>query len=123
MPCVFFPYTTHNIEQVYKNGGDLNTVLFSPFFHEIRQWQDEYGYITPADKTGNWIMPCPIRDHHRFAYEAIKKHNARPADIPAGEALNDEDYHRGLEVYDRKVEELTKDIWEEEYLMSNKNLI
>jgi MoaA/NifB/PqqE/SkfB family radical SAM enzyme len=121
MPCVFFPYTTHNIEQVYKNGGNLNTALFSPFFDEIRQWQNDYGYTTPAEKTGNWIMPCPIRDHHRFAYEAIKKHNARPADIPAGEALADEDYHRGLEDYDRKVEELTKDIWEEEYLMSNKN--
>ena len=116
MPCVFFPYTTHNIIEAYKNGGDLNTVLFSPFFQEIRDWQDEYGYTNPQDETGNWIMPCPIRDHHREAHNAVLKHKAKPADLPAYEALSDEKYHRGLEEYDLKLEELTDDIWERDYL-------
>jgi len=116
MPCVFFPYKTHNIIQTYKDGGDLNTVLFSPFFKEIRHWQNEYGYTNPQDETGNWIVPCPIRDHHKSAYEAVIKHDAKPCDIPAAEALSDDQYHRGLEDYGNKVDELTREIWERDYL-------
>jgi MoaA/NifB/PqqE/SkfB family radical SAM enzyme len=44
MPCVFTPYSTHNIKEVYNRGGDLNTILNSPFFKAIRKWQRDYGY-------------------------------------------------------------------------------
>ena len=116
LPCVFFPYKTHNIIQVYKNGGDLNNILFSPFFKEIRHWQNEYGYTNPQDETGNWIMPCPIRDHHKLAYDAVIKHDAKPADLPASEALSDKQYHQGLEEYDNRIDELTVEIWARDYL-------
>jgi len=123
LPCVFFPYTTHNILKVYKDGGDLNTVLFSPFFEEIRHWQNEYGYTNPKDETGNWIIPCPIKDHHKSAYEAIIKHNAKPADLPASEALSDERYHKGLEEYDNRIDELTSEIWERDYLQKDESVM
>jgi len=122
LPCVFFPYKTHNIIQTYKDGGDLNTILFSPFFKEIRNWQNEYGYTNPQDETGNWIMPCPIRDHHKLAYDAVIKHDAKPADLPASEALSDEQYHKGLEEYDNRMDELTRDVWDRDYLGKKESL-
>ena len=68
-------------------------------------------------------MPCPIRDHHREAYNAVLKHTAKPADLPAFEALSDEQYHRGLEEYDNRIDELTREIWEREYLQKDESVM
>lgn len=116
MPCAFFPYSTGNIHEVYRNGGNLNTVLSSPFFKELRQWQNDYGFMRPKEQTGNWIRPCPIRDHHRAAVEIIRKHQAQPADRTAAEALTDEKFHRGMADYDERFGRLSDGIWEHDYL-------
>jgi len=64
MPCVFMPYTAANILQIYNQGGTLNDVWNTPFFHEVRQWQRDYGYgRQEPSKNGNWTLPCPFRDH------------------------------------------------------------
>ncbi len=115
-PCVFAPYAVHNINEVYQNGGTLNTVLNSEFFKAIRKWQDEYAYKQPKDKKGNLIRTCAIRDHYRMYYELLKCHNPCPIDEDAREALKDEEYREKLTAYGEKIEELTKDIWEKEYL-------
>jgi len=115
-PCVFFPYSVHNIKEVYKNGGNLNTVLFSPFFRSIRQWQRDYSYMKPAAEVGNQIVPCAIRDHHEVAREAIEKYRAKPEDEQAEAALKDKGYYKGLLEYDKKVKELIDPIWESEYV-------
>lgn len=119
-PCVFFPYSTHNIYKIYESGGDINTVLFSGLFQDIRKWQEDYGYPkdpSRIDRTiGNWLRPCPIRDHYRVAYDLIQKHKAEPIDTPAGEALEDEKYRTMLEEYGARVGELTQEEWEREYL-------
>lgn len=115
-PCVFFPYGKHNIVDIYKQGGDLNTILFSPYFESIRQWQYDYGFKQPAHEVKNQIVPCPIRDHHRFAKEVIMKHQAEPIDAEAAAALKDDKYHEKLADYGDKVAELTSDIWEIEYI-------
>lgn len=115
MPCAFFPYSAMNIKEVFAAGGDLNTVLFSPFFKAIRDWQFNYG-LDPSKPAGNMIMPCPIRDHHREARELIRAYRAKPADEPAREAWTDEHYHSGLEEYDRKFEQLSSRLWKREYL-------
>ena len=39
MPCVFAPYSTANIQEVYARGGTLDDVWNSPWFRAIRQWQ------------------------------------------------------------------------------------
>jgi MoaA/NifB/PqqE/SkfB family radical SAM enzyme len=116
MPCAFFPYSNMNIKDVYHAGGDLNQVLFSPFFKDIRTWQNGYGFATKGATAGNWIMPCPMRDHHRVARDLIEKHGARPGDEPAGQALVDPQYHEGLETYNERFEELTRDLWNHDYL-------
>lgn len=115
-PCVFFPYSVHNIKEVYKNGGDLNTVLFSPFFQSVRQWQREYSYMKPAAEVGNQIIPCAMRDHHCIAREIIEKYNARPEDKQAASALKDKGYYKGMLRYDEEVRKLADPIWESEYV-------
>ncbi|MEA3346386.1 MAG: hypothetical protein U9Q78_09150, partial [Chloroflexota bacterium] len=82
-----------------------------PFFEAIRQWQCEY-----ASKQGNWLMPCPIRDHYAMTRKLIEIYRPKPEDEMASEALRDEDYYRGLVDYDRRLAELTEGIWEREYL-------
>jgi MoaA/NifB/PqqE/SkfB family radical SAM enzyme len=116
MPCVFTPYSTHNIREIYKNGGDLNTALNTPFLGAVRKWQAEYGYMQPSHQVGNEITPCPIRDHHRNFYDIVKEHNAKPINPEAAEALKAKDFIEGLCQYGRRVAELTDDIWDKEYI-------
>jgi len=115
-PCVFFPYSVHNIVEVYRSGGDLNTVLNAPFFKAIRAWQERYGFRKPAHEVGNRIAPCVIRDHHGIAREAVDRFDARPIDEAAGEALKDEEYFEGMVAYGEAVDRATRDIWENEYI-------
>ena len=119
-PCVFFPYSTANIKRVYDDGGDLDTLLFSPFFSDVRAWQTEYGfaqdYKEVKPEIGNWLRPCPMRDHHRKAQELINKHKASPVDLPAVDAMGDSEYHKMLNAYGDRVGELTQPIWDKEYL-------
>jgi len=116
MPCVFTPYSTHNIIEVYKSGGDLNTILNSPFFKAIRKWQIDYSYEKPACEVGNQIVACPIRDHHFIFHNVVKNFCARPINVEAEEALKDRSYFGGLVDYGKKVAELTDGIWDKEYI-------
>ena len=115
-PCVFVPYSTHNIQQVYQQGGDLNTILYSPFFSSIRKWQYAYGFMKPPTEVGNQITPCPMRDHYRVIRGIIDHHQAHPIDEAAATALTDKGYYEGMLDYGERVRGLTRDIWEKEYL-------
>ena len=115
-PCVFNPYYTHNIVQIYRDGGDLNTALFTPFMETIRKWHHSYILDRPPDRWGNILRQCAIRDHFRMMKSIIDLHNARGADDAAEEARQDEDYYAELVAYGERLKELTRDIWEEEYL-------
>ena len=115
-PCVFFPYSTHNIAEVYEKGGDLNTVMTSPLFVSLREWQREYGYLTEARETRNQIVPCPIRDHHEAAVRFIRCSHASPINAEAADALADEEYHEAMRRYGEEVAKRTERIWEENYL-------
>ena len=117
-PCVFIPYKLHNIYDVYKNGGNLDTILNSPLFKAIREWQIEYSFMKKGSEMNNQIMPCIIRDHHKEFIEILKKTGAQPIDEQAEQALKDEVYHQGLIEYDKSFANLTDPIWENEYLRS-----
>ncbi len=119
-PCVFVPYTTHNINDIYKNGGTLDEVLHSDFFTKIRAWQADYGYEKPPEEHKNWIMPCLIRDHHRTFRKIVDAVGAKGIDVPSEEALKDEDYRKGLIAYDDEFRSLTEDFWQEHYLEKGK---
>ncbi|RKY25362.1 MAG: hypothetical protein DRP79_06695, partial [Planctomycetota bacterium] len=118
-PCVFIPYAAANIYDIYKNGGDLNTILETPLFRHIREWQDEYGYAQQAEKTGNWFCPCAIRDHYAHFYEGAIRCGARPIDSEAAEALKDKGYYDGMVRYGRDFDRLTSAKWKKEYLSTS----
>jgi MoaA/NifB/PqqE/SkfB family radical SAM enzyme len=119
-PCAFFPFSTHNIAKVYEEGGDLNTALFSSLFREVREWQWKYGFAedcqTMVPRIGNWLRPCPIRDHHSMAREWVRRHQAHPIDDAARAIIADEHYCGLLTAYGDRVGELTEGIWERDYL-------
>lgn len=115
MPCVFFPYYSGNIVDIYSRGGNLNDALQNPFFDSIRKWQAEYSYNCSKNEIGNLLAPCPMRDHHKKATEIINKTNANPQNSDARDALQDEGYHRRLVEYGENFRELSGRIWETEY--------
>lgn len=116
MPCVFNPYKIHNIIEVYREGGSLNTVLFSSFFKEIRYWQEQYALNGPAETMGNIIVPCAIRDHYEMMYELVNRTNAQPADEVAEQAFQDAEYYQALVRHGKQVKAITDEIWGREYL-------
>lgn len=119
--CGFQPYAVANINEVFQQGGDLNTVLESEFFKAIRQWQDEYAYKKAPEEMGDLLRMCPIRDHYKEYFELLKKHKPRPIFAPAAEVLEDEDYQRGMIRYDEELEALTTPIWEQQYKTEESN--
>lgn len=118
-PCVFVPYAPVNVYDIWSRGGTMTNAWQSPFFAEIRKWQREYGFREsdePRGECGNWLAPCPIRDHHGTLRELVRKLKPRPTDADAEAALADPDYGRGLEEYGARIADLTSPIWKEEYL-------
>jgi MoaA/NifB/PqqE/SkfB family radical SAM enzyme len=117
-PCVFMPYSTLNIREVYARGGSLDEVWSDPFFAGIRAWQRAYGYRETGEAYsggGNWLRPCPIRDHHRMFRRLVAEHGARANDAAAREALTDTDYLEGIDAFDRELAGLTDPIWRQRY--------
>jgi len=118
-PCAFVPYYTVNIYEIYKNGGDLNTARDCRFFNDVRNWQKNYGYMQPRDKVGNRLMPCPIRDHHGDMLNILRKHNVKPLDPFAEEALKSDRYHEQLIEYNKKVAALLDPEWQSDFAAKN----
>ena len=63
MPCVFIPYYTENILDLYKNEKTLTDALLTKFMANGRAWQNNYA-LNNLMKTDNLLMPCSIRDHY-----------------------------------------------------------
>jgi len=121
-PCAFYPFSVHNIKDLYAAGGDLNTALFAPLFTKIRSWQREYFDDKPNYEKGNLLVPCPIRDHHRQARAIVDEVNARPIDEDGARALGDSSYCRGMIEYGEKVDCLSCSLWKERYLALKKQM-
>lgn len=115
-PCAFVPYASDNIYDIYSKGGTLDTALESPFFREIRKWQDEYGYNRISEETDNWLCPCVIRDHFEILKDAVTRCGSKPLNEEAAVAMQDGDYHRGMVQYGEDIKKLTEPIWINEYL-------
>ncbi len=117
-PCVFYPYSIHNIRDVYAAGGDLDTVRNSSFFRAIREWQRSYGYMAAPHEIGNQIVPCAIRDHYSSCRAVVSRFNARHLDTEDPEPAAASRYAEGMEEYGHEAEQATKDIWEQQYIGS-----
>jgi len=120
MPCVFVPYSPVNINDVYRQGKTLNDVLEEPFFKAIREWQHGYGYAAGRpEETGNWLMPCIIRDHQAEFRRILEATEPDPEDEAALQAMTDLAYREGLIAYDEALARVLAPIWEREYLGGN----
>ncbi|MBN1639187.1 MAG: radical SAM protein [Ignavibacteriales bacterium] len=115
-PCTFVPYSHININKAFEKDMDLNDVVEHGFMKDVRQWQKDYALEQPPDKKGNWFRPCPIRDHYEFILEKIKKYDAKPIDKSGQDALEDENYQKGMVNYGNDYGKLTDPIWEKEML-------
>jgi MoaA/NifB/PqqE/SkfB family radical SAM enzyme len=114
-PCAFIPYYVDNIYELYKNGKTLADAMFSDFMKRGRKWQREYG-LDNWKKPNNWLMPCSIRDHYDIFRNSVLPKEAKPEDDNAREALKSNEYFEVLRHYDEELHDLTKKIWEGEYL-------
>jgi MoaA/NifB/PqqE/SkfB family radical SAM enzyme len=122
MPCVFAPYSVANIRDIYAQGGTLNDVWKAPFFEAIRRWQGDYGYgREELTAEGNWLSPCPVRDHYGLFREWIERYEPEPEDEAAEQALLDGQYYEEMAAYGVEYRELSQKIWEEEYLGQEKS--
>jgi MoaA/NifB/PqqE/SkfB family radical SAM enzyme len=122
MPCVFAPYSPVNLNEAYARGQTLNDVWAQPFFASLRDWQNDLGFGRNWKNTahrGNWMMPCPIRDHHAEFHQLVRAHEPEPTDENAAAALMDPEYHAGLEQFDRDLAELYDPIWKARYLRTD----
>ena len=115
-PCAFVPYSTLNINNIYRRGGNLDDVLKCPLFTRIRQWQNDYAYAQPPENTGDWLCPCVIRDHFGEFLAAARDSKAKPIDDEAAAALADSEYHCGMINYGRDYSRLSGEIWNELYI-------
>jgi MoaA/NifB/PqqE/SkfB family radical SAM enzyme len=113
MPCVFNPYYTDNLYDIYARGGHLDDALFSPFMKGIRQWQRRYYYNDEAPgKKGNVFTPCVIRDHYDTLYPMLCENDVRCANDEAREALKDAQYRENLITYGRECRRCLDPEWE-----------
>jgi len=115
-PCAFVPYSIGNIYDIFRTGGNLDKILYSPFFQRIRRWQNDYGYGQPAKNTGNWLCPCVIRDHFEVLLKAVHDTQAKPIDEDAVDALADPKYHGGMVAYGNNYNHLSGKVWAERYM-------
>jgi len=113
-PCVFNPYAVTSVYDLYQKGGSLNDIITCPFFREIQKWQSDYGYGNREYWSGNYIMPCPIRDHYPTMRKFIDKHKPRPIDKSAEEALADPQYLKRLSDFHKRLKELSDPLWEQQ---------
>jgi MoaA/NifB/PqqE/SkfB family radical SAM enzyme len=117
MPCVFAPYSPTNVNGAFARGETMSDILQEQFFRSIREWQNAYGFTAqkPEDH-GNWLMPCPIRDHHKEFRQILRETEPDPEDEAAEQALLDPSYASGMIAYNEAVAEAMDPIWQREYM-------
>ncbi|MCX7697469.1 MAG: radical SAM protein [Bacteroidales bacterium] len=111
MPCVFIPYYTDNIEDLYSQGKKLEDALFSPLFKKGRDWQ--HRYIGLKDNPGNLIRPCFYRDHYEDFYKIAKEVGVKAENDDAVKALDTQEYKEFMTKYGKNLAQLTDPIWKE----------
>ena len=116
MPCVFIPYSVGNIKtDFFDKGKTLDDVLETPFFKNLRKWQENYSYKKSSLDIGNEIVPCPIRDHHSEFNKIARESNALPVGETAKRSFKDEKFINDLTEIGKKAAEATEDLWKNEY--------
>ncbi len=88
-PCVFDPFKDNdekrnNVYALKENNLTLRDALNAPYFKASRVWQDSYWRLQPAERCGNLLMPCKVRDNSTSCYDIIREVQAVPISESAG---------------------------------------
>ena len=110
-PCVFMPYSPVNVRDVFAQGKALDEVLSQPFFNSLRSWQRSY-----ARNGGNWMTPCPVRDHYGDLVRIVATHQPQLIRHGGLDTAEDPDYALRMIAYGKACHELTQPIWAGNYL-------
>jgi MoaA/NifB/PqqE/SkfB family radical SAM enzyme len=117
MPCVFTPYSVGSIYEMHRDNKDLNDLWKSALLQSVRHWQVAHGYgNTSLTADGNWLRPCPYRDHHKQFVHWLRKYQPEPEDESSREILSDPEYHRALFEYDQELAEIFDPLWKRQYM-------
>jgi MoaA/NifB/PqqE/SkfB family radical SAM enzyme len=114
MPCVFVPFYEETVFELYESGRTLGDALQAPLFKNGRKWQLSYGYCNPHKE--NILMPCSIRDHFKNFKCHILSPEAKPENEQAQQMMQDPAVEEALLRFERDLEELSRPIWEEEFI-------
>jgi len=117
MPCVFVPYTMDNVNRLYTENKPLRTALQSSLMVNGRNWQDKTQHDDPKHAE-NLLMPCSIRDHYQNFRSNILTDESHGTDVEADAILKDKEYYDHMVMYDKELEKLTKEVWQNEFLRS-----
>ncbi|MEN6445453.1 MAG: radical SAM/SPASM domain-containing protein [Candidatus Cloacimonas sp.] len=118
MPCVFVPYYINNVIDLYNNGKNLVDALKTDMMKRGRKWQDDYG-LNNHKTAENWLTPCSFRDHFDNFMKNIITSDAKAENPEAQQILFDMEYYEQMSKYDNEIEELTKPVWQNEYVKHN----
>lgn len=118
-PCVFVPYVGANIIEIFERGGTLNDAYHTPLLREVRAWQEERGWDPKKGRVGNWLLPCPARDHFRATKRAVLKSGARPMNPVAASAVSDPEHERVMVEYGESVAAVMDPVWDAEYVRAD----
>jgi hypothetical protein len=65
---------------------------------------------------GNWLQPCPFRDHHEQFQQWIERYELEPEDDSALAAVTDPQYREAMVSCALGNRQVTRTIWEQDYL-------
>ena len=78
-----------------------------------REWQKRYGFRDKNKQPGNYLAPCSIRDHYHYFRRNILSPDIKPEDENARLSLEDPEYFKAMDDFDKKLWEITNPMWKE----------
>ncbi|MGF7141151.1 radical SAM/SPASM domain-containing protein [Roseimarinus sediminis] len=103
MPCVFIPYYTDNIYDLYKENKTLADATVSEFMINGQKWRRQ-------NFNKNLLMPCAIRDHYLNFRDNILPSNVKAENKEASDAYRSVEYRKAMDYYDKELSKLIEKI-------------
>jgi len=118
MPCVFAPYSTCNIHEIYRTGGNLNDAWATPLLAGIRDWQRKHLACDGSDAGSvgsRLVAACPVRDHYSDFVDIVRKSGAAPVGDSADACMASPAFTKQMVGYGQEFADLSGPVLEIEY--------
>ena len=110
------PAKDDNIQSVASFNMPKATKRLEEMRADLEKLKEKYGVKRVKDEIGNWITPCLCKDHYKDLRPLIDKYKPTPIDEPAKQALEDNNYKKGMIKHGKDLAEQIDPIWEKEYI-------